>query len=1082
MAFRFSIPFYAFRLHFYPGISLLAPLADNTALRLGQPLRLVAGQYAEALQRKVLNRGQLRDLLNEYQRGHFYKGALEVNFDAARDGLSYPAFSLEFPFFFNRQDKGIWGIIPTLGVEAFAEEEQSLAERLEEAIRLDFTRKRRLNAVQDIISAIWFDSVELQQQEIHLEAPAPKELEGIKTQQQEKLLPQVASLLSIQRQVVYGRDTEFDQLVRALKGKFNRNVLLVGPSGCGKTALVWELARQQKKRRIRPQIWETTASTLIKELMRDTGWQENLTQLCQELSANGSILFVRNLMELFEVGKYEGNEVSMADYLRPFISRGEITLISECTEEELAQIELKSPNYLSFFQSVHLKEPEGKELEQIILKKIKDIASVRSIGIEEEAIREVIRLNRRFTPYAGMPGKPIRFLESLLIKKQSAAGPNRDALHISRLEVIRQFCEETGMPRFMVDPTLPMNAAAIQSNFNGKVFGQEAAVESVVNVLASVKTALSRTGKPIASLLFVGPTGVGKTELAKILAGFMFGSRERLARFDMSEFSDAYSVARLVGANYFSEGLLTAAIRREPFSVLLFDEVEKAHSTFFDLLLQVLSEGRLTDAQGKLANFCSTIIIMTSNIGAQALSTNPIGWMQGMDKESVKEYFQGEARKYFRPELYNRIDQVIPFAPLDSFTVRFVVEREIALLRKREGIRFRRLHLHIDDSVLDYLAQKGYDGKYGARQLQRTIREELTAPLSRALNTQDYDDQLDVRALAGNGKIEARVESDPLGLELLLEEYTKISHADHASALRRQAEQMKEGHFYVRLLSELDILEQKKRKAKQRFWNNRQQAERYSYYLETRQHVDELCRQIEELEMKLSLSCLDAGPYDPSWTDGLQQWENAFFGLKMEVYTRLNPKADSCQLAVYGANPLRAADFYLQLFHRKGFSFQAYSVWFRDSFYNEEVMGFEDGAGKKRKREAYVKKAWLPVENTAPAPERENDVLWGIEFSINGNCAFLFLKEEEGAQQWKEEGEPPAHYIVLAGNSPFPTPRKIHRKDFYTRQPIRRVVGPLSLKDTAYKINREYNKTTLLSLIMEKMEEVFRSNLDTEIL
>ncbi|MCO6476497.1 MAG: ATP-dependent Clp protease ATP-binding subunit [Phaeodactylibacter sp.] len=1082
MAFKFSIPFYAFRLHFHPGTSLLAPLADNSVLRLGQPLRLVAEKYAEALQKKVLNRGQFRELLSEHQRGDFYKGSLEVRFEEARDKISYPAFSLEFTYFFNQQEQGVWGIVPSLGLEAFAGDEENLHQSLEETIRLDFTRNRRLNAVQDIVSAIWFSSIELQQQEIRLQAPTPKELEGLKGEQREKLLPQAASLLAINRQGLYERDEELGQLARVLEGKFNRNALLIGPSGCGKTALVWELSRLQNRRRSSFQIWETTASTLIKELMKDTGWEENLSLFCQELAASGDVLFIRNLMELFEAGKYEGNDVSMADYLRPFLSRGEISIISECTEEERAKIEIKSPNYISLFQPIHIKEPEEKKLEQIILKKVKDIASVRSVNIEEEAIREAIRLNRRFTPYAGMPGKPIRFLESLLINKSSSPLAPAGELEITWQEVIRQFCEETGMPRFMADPALPMDATAVKQSFNSKVFGQEAAVDSVVNVLASVKTALARAGKPIASLLFVGPTGVGKTELAKILAEFMFGSRERLTRFDMSEFSTPLAVSRLVGTSYFSEGLLTNAIRREPFGVLLFDEIEKAHPSFFDLLLQILSEGRLTDPQGKLANFCSTIIIMTSNIGAQTLISNPIGWLQSMNKEVIKEHFMTEVQKYFRPELFNRIDEVIAFSPLDRFTVRFVVEREIALLRKREGIRFRRINLSVEEEVMSFLAQKGYDSKYGARQLQRAIRDELTTPLSRALNTEDFDDQLEVRAVAEGGKIRIEAEADPLGLELLLEEYTKISHSDHASALRRQAEKIREGHFYVRLLSELDILERKKKKAKQRFWNNQEQSERYAYYLEARQHVEALSLQIEELEMKLALSCLDAGPYEPAWTDEVEEWEKAFFGLKMELYSRLHPKANNCHLAVYGANPMQVAGFYIQLFRQKEYSFQAHGVWFRESFYNEETLEAGENDGKKKKREAYLKKPWHPETSEAPTPERPGDVLWGVEFSIHGPCAYLYLKGEEGGQQWVEENAPPTPYSILVSNGPFTTPRKLHRKDFYTRQSFRRTIDPLSVKDTLYKINREYNKTALLGLIMEKMEEIFQLNLDTEIL
>ena len=251
---------------------------------------------------------------------------------------------------------------------------------------------------------------------------------------------------------------------------------------------------------------------------------------------------------------------------------------------------------------------------------------------------------------------------------------------------------------------------------------------------------------------------------------------------------------------------------------------------------------------------------------------------------------------------------------------------------------------------------------------------------------------------------------------------------------------------------------------------------------EGRQHVDELNRQIEELEMKLALSCLGAGPYEPAWTDELEQWEHAFFQLKMEVYTRLHPKANSCQLALYGSNPLPAVDFYVQLFQHKSFSFQAQSVWFRESFYNEETIDVSGSAVRKKKREAYLKHPWHPDHSAWPEPEKPGDVLWGVEFSVTGPCSFLFLKGEEGAQQWMRESGAPAPYVVMVENEPFSTPQKLHRKDFYARQAFRRLIGQAAVRDTVYKINREYNKTALLSLIMEKMEEIFRINLDLEIL
>ena len=611
MAFKITIPFYAFTLHLQSGSKVTTALSDKQVMRFGQPISVFAGQYAELLQRKILDKGQYRQILEEYRDGDFFKDQLLVEFPAAPNGLSYPAFQLEFDFFFNKREDGFWGVVPTLSLESFASTYPKLQKRLEDAIRLDFVRNQRLQAVQEIVSAIWYPETELKQVELDLQIPSLQTLEQAEEQGTEKLLPQVAKFLEIKNRVVYGRETELDQFARILKGKFGQNVLLVGPSGVGKTALVWELARQMKRRKIKGKIWETTASTLIKELMRDTGWQENFALLCRELTGGSDRLFLRNLMELFEVGKSEGNDVSMAEYLRNYLSRGEVCLLSECTEEELARIQLKTPNYLSLFHIIRLEEPK-ENLKTIIQKKVKDIARFQKVQIRLDAIQEVIRLNKRYTPYAGMPGKPIRFLESLLLHQKTIAGNK-----IGRSEVIRNFCEETGLPLFMVDPSLPMHPKKIKDAFNQQVFGQKKAVNGVVDMLTNVKMALTRSGKPIASFLFVGPTGVGKTELAKVLAEFMFGQREKMIRFDMSEFSTAFSVMRLLGTDFFQDGLLTSAVRRDPFSVLLFDEIEKAHPNFYDLLLQMLSEGRLTDSSGKLVNFCSTIIIMTSNIGAR---------------------------------------------------------------------------------------------------------------------------------------------------------------------------------------------------------------------------------------------------------------------------------------------------------------------------------------------------------------------------------------------------------------------------------------------------------------------------------
>lgn len=1078
MAFKISIPFYAFRLHLHAGGSVLAALSDKQVLRIGESLPVFAGKYAELLQRKILNKGKYRQLLEEYREGSFFQDSISVSFPAAKDGFSYPAFQLEFDLFFNQRTEGFWGVIPSLGIERYSKDYPKLLKRLEDAIRLDFTRKHRLQAIQNVVSAIWFEASELNQIEIDLQTPSLQELEEQAEEKEEELLPQVAKPLEMHKRVIYGRESELEQVARILKGRFHRNILLVGPSGVGKTALIWELARQMKKRKIKGLIWETTASVLIKELMRDTGWQDNFARLCRELASLHHFLFVRNLMELFEVGKSEGNDVSMADFLRSYLSRGEVRLLSECTEEELAQIQLKSPNYLNFFQIIRLEEPK-ENLEDIILKKVKDIASVQNLQINAEAIREVIRLNKRYTPYAGLPGKPIRFLETILLQQKK-----NNKTSLDRGAIIRHFCEETGLPLFMVDPSLPMYPNKIKDYFNEQVFGQTKAVAGVVDMLASVKMALTRAGKPIASFLFVGPTGVGKTELAKVLAGFMFGNRERMVRFDMSEYSSPYAVLRLLGADYFNDGLLTSAVRRDPFCVLLFDEIEKAHPNFFDLLLQILSEGRLTDSSGKLVNFCSAIIIMTSNIGAGYLKNKPIGWKQGQSASDIGDHFTSAVQKHFRPELVNRIDQIIAFEPLSRDTMRHIVGREINRLKAREGVRFRKMDLHIKPEVYDFLAQEGYHRNFGARHLQRTIRDQLIAPLAKSLNANDQDDQLIVSLSLSDGKISVDVQADPMGLDLLLEELEKIGNANHVSQLRRNIIRLQESHLYIRLLSELDILEHRKKGQKQKFWENQAQVKYYTNLLAARQRIQETRSVIEEMEIDLNLSYLELSDYKTAILERIKQWENGFLQLKKDLLGLMEPSYNRCQFAIYGQNILPILRFYLSLFKQKKYEIKAKAVWFHDAYY-QEMLSYNLSKDKEEPSQCLYLKTELslqePIHFQEPEEAEKGGLLCGLEFTLSGPNAYLFLLPEMGFQKWKvDSAKENVYHLCIDASPSFITPERIHRREYYANK-ARRTVGAASIKDVGYFINRELKFSDWLGVLLKHLEENFELLLEKKV-
>ncbi len=1065
MAFHITIPFYAMKLKFNDDIDLSSPILDRDALRINKAVHILAGKYANEFQQKMLNPGKVHKLFEENQPDLYEKDKLTISFKASKDKISYPDFELQFDYFYKETINGFWGFVPAVGVESVGADESDLVENLNEAIRLEFVRNRRLSQVNKIVAVIWWESVELVKTEMHLSVPTPREIEDMNNNFQELFLTKVASRLIVTEEGVFGREKEMEQFERAIYSKFNKNVLLVGPSGVGKTALVHELARRTDH--LDDSIWSTTPSTLIKECTGDTGWQENLANLCEELKQTDDFLYISNLMELFEVGQYQGNDVSMAMFLTSYLSRGEINIISECTEEELAKIDLKQPNYLSLFQIIRIDEPTD-QLNEIIVKKVEKIAASRSLIVEREAIEETLRLNKRFTPYSGLPGKPIRFLENTIINKSK----NSSDKTIYRKDVIQGFSEESGLPLFMIDPDIPMDTNAIKGKFNSNVYGQEKAVSAVVDMLASVKTALARTGQPIASFLFVGPTGVGKTEMARVLSQFMFGSRDRMVRFDMSEFSSGYAMGRLIGENYDTSGLLTSAVRQNPFCVLLFDEIEKAHPSVYDIFLQILGEGRLTDPSGKVVNFCSTIIIMTSNIGASKMMSNQIsmtGGSNAINKQDVSDFFSGAVQRFFRPELYNRFDQVIPFDPLDQDTMRFVVEREIELLKSREGIRFRKMDFTIKDEVLYYLAQKGYDIKYGARKLQRSIRDEITAPLSTALNDYGFEDQLIVNIGIADEKPNIQIESDPLGVDLFFEELDKITDADYASSLRRQIMRLQQGNFYIRLLSQIDIIENEKKRLKDDFWKDNIRAKKYTNLLETKGRMDHFHQNIVKIENDHANVVMELQPYTDQMSKDLEQWKEDFISLKMEVYSRKEEGADVALIYIYGFNLEPIIKFYRELFDYKDYDYEMMSIWFK----KQDASEVKEGEVIENYHISNINKD----KKLDTTPAHKGDLHCGLLFRVDGPCAKLYLSGEDQSIEWWTSDKEKESFVVEIKEKMETPPGGIHRKDYYSGSKDR-IVKPEHLKDLSLSINREIGKGDLVDTISSALDDRFKVSLD----
>jgi hypothetical protein len=509
-----------------------------------------------------------------------------------------------------------------------------------------------------------------------------------------------------------------------------------------------------------------------------------------------------------DVGKSIGNPSGIASFLRPYLARGEVLAIVECTPEQLPLIEREDPHLVDTFQILHMREPSVEQGKIILQLFAYDLPAGIRQALSAKVLDVIDRLHRRYATYSAYPGRPLRFVQNLL--QDAAAGGT--AKPVTASTVFAAFSRETGLPRFLLDPSEPLDLKATRDWFAARVIGQPEAVELVTDLIGTVKAGLTRPQQPIASLLFVGPTGIGKTEMAKSLAEYLFGSSQRLTRFDMSEYNDPAAVQRLVGTTFGAEGLLTAKVREQPFSVILLDEFEKAHPQFFDLLLQMLGEGRLTDAAGRLADFRNAVIILTSNLGAESYQQGNIGFRGESDfRTHTLEHFTREAQRFLRPEMFNRIDRIVAFAPLDPATVLQIAHRQLRLLHDRAGIRFRGVNLQVTAAVAEHLATTGYEPRYGARPLKRAMERQLLAPLAEKMNGYATDLALNAdvsfqdHAVAVKVKPQMDAQGRPMSVASALPRLAKL--AGECLELRRQFQRMERCTDITALRNELYQLE-----------------------------------------------------------------------------------------------------------------------------------------------------------------------------------------------------------------------------------------------------------------------------------
>jgi ATP-dependent Clp protease ATP-binding subunit ClpC len=376
--------------------------------------------------------------------------------------------------------------------------------------------------------------------------------------------------------------------------------------------------------------------------------------------------------------------------------------------------------------------PMSEEATATVVKKVAaQIAESTALTVEEGALQSVLHLSHQYLGSNQLPGTTLDLLKRSANHVLGAGGSRVTADNV--LETLSQM---SGLPRSILDDNQRLDLATVRDFFGARVIGQDEAVTAIVDRIAMLKAGLVDPGRPIGVFLFAGPTGTGKTELAKTLAAYLFGSADRMSRLDMSEFQTAESTVKILGTGSAEADSLAERIRRQPFSVVLLDEFEKAHPNAWDLFLQVFDDGRLTDAYGRAVDFRHTIIILTTNLGATTHQAS-IGFARSAADYSEEQILQAVGRT-FRPEFVNRLDRIVVFRPLSRDFMRKILEKELAEVLERRGLRHRDWAVEWEDSAIAFLLDKGFSPDMGARPLRRAIDQHLLAPLAATMVEHKY--------------------------------------------------------------------------------------------------------------------------------------------------------------------------------------------------------------------------------------------------------------------------------------------------------------------------------------------------------
>lgn len=576
---------------------------------------------------------------------------------------------------------------------------------------------------------------------------------------------------------VFCREAELDRMVEILCRRQKNNPCLVGEPGVGKTALAEGLAQRIAQGQV-PRVLQgrrllaLDLASLVAGTKYRGDFEERFKNLLEELVRDGTaILFVDELHTVVGAGAAEG-AIDASSILKPVLARGELQFIGATTNQEFRAYIQKDAALERRFGRVQLEEPSPDSAEAILEGLASRYERYHGVKLPPDALHAAVELSVRYLPGRCLPDKAIDLVDEACAAARIQAEQEGDAAPVLGVEQIaRVVAQASGVPACRVGEQERERLARLEQRLNDQVVGQPQATAAVAGAIRRSRTGLGEPGRPMGAMLFLGPTGVGKTALAKALAVSWFGSEKALLRFDMSEYQEQHTVARLLGAppgyvGHDEGGQLTEAVRRRPYSVVLFDEIEKAHPEIQTLLLQLLEEGQLTDAMGRKADFRNTIVLLTANLGARFLAgqSAPLGFAASEETAFDRQAAQAveEAKRWLRPELVGRLDEMIVFRPLGEQSLCAIAERLLDQLEQRAA--HSGLTLHHTDRVGPALAARARSA-YGARELRRQVDRAVEQALADRIAAGDAPDG--GRWLADcteNGEITLQAESPvPVG-------------------------------------------------------------------------------------------------------------------------------------------------------------------------------------------------------------------------------------------------------------------------------------------------------------------------------